>query len=96
MKNFGEFIKRLGLSFRNILNDKQFLGNIMQVSNLFELVENNKVFFHHSARYRAYISRKSNGIVEPYRGRFGAGYVHYRPAFDSTTYCFVDYYIFNK
>lgn len=50
----------------------------------------------YSARYRAYISRKSNGVVEQYRGRFGTGYVHYRPAFDSTTYCFIDYYIFNK
>ena len=48
---------------------------------------------HHTARCIGYVSRKSQGIVEPYKGRFGKGYKLLTPAYDSTYYCFVTYYI---
>lgn len=48
----------------------------------------------HTSRKMGYVSRKNtNGTVAPYKGRFGEGYVLYTPAFDSTRYCFVTYYI---
>lgn len=48
---------------------------------------------HHTSRARRYISRKVEGVVEEYKGRFGIGYKVYAPAWDSTTYCFVTYYV---
>lgn len=49
--------------------------------------------FHHSASRRGYVSRKSNGFVEPYSGRFGTGYVIVTPRFDTTRYVDVSYYL---
>jgi hypothetical protein len=48
---------------------------------------------HHTSRARRYVSRKCDGIVETYNGKFGSGYKVYTPAWDSTTYCYVTYYI---
>lgn len=48
---------------------------------------------HHTARAARYVSRKIDGIVEPYNGRFGRGYVIYSPAWDSTRFCYKDYYV---
>lgn len=48
---------------------------------------------HHTSRARRYVSRKSDGVVEPYSGKFGRGYKVYTPAWDSSTYCYVTYYV---
>ena len=37
---------------------------------------------HHSAYCRGYVSRKTDGYIEPYKGKFGEGYVAYRPLMD--------------
>lgn len=48
----------------------------------------------HTSRARRYVSRRNHdGIAEEYKGRFGRGYKIYTPSWDSTTYCFVTYYI---
>ena len=50
--------------------------------------------FHHTSKIRGYVSRKiPRGIIEEYEGRFGKGYKVLRPSWESTRYCFVDYYI---
>lgn len=48
---------------------------------------------HHTALTRGYVSKASNGIQEPYKGKFGEGYTirSYNP--DSTRYCFITYYV---
>ena len=48
---------------------------------------------HHTGRARRYVSRKSEGVLEPYKGKFGEGYKLFTPAWDSTNYCFVTYYV---
>lgn len=48
---------------------------------------------HHSAWYRGYVSRKLDGIAEPYNGRFGCGWKIFRPSWASTTYCHVEYWV---
>lgn len=48
---------------------------------------------HHTASCRGYVSRKSDGIVKTYDGKFGKGYVILRPRFDTTQYVYCDYYI---
>lgn len=49
---------------------------------------------HHTARAQGYVSRKDNTVViTPYSGKFGDGYKVKKPAFDSTRYCFVSYYV---
>lgn len=48
---------------------------------------------HHIASRRGYISRKSAGEVETYKGKFGEGYIILRPRWDTTNYVYVEYYI---
>lgn len=54
---------------------------------------------HHSARCRGYVSRKHpEGQLEntAYKGRFGEGVTIKTPAYDSTRYCYREYYIFEE
>ena len=64
--------------------------------NVIELRNNPRYKYHHSASRRGYLSRKSNGIVEPYKGRFGEGYIVITPRFDTTSYVTIEYYINHK
>lgn len=48
---------------------------------------------HHTASTRGYVSRKGDGVIKPYHGRFGDGFVHIQPRFDTTRYVYVTYYI---
>lgn len=48
---------------------------------------------HHTASRRGYESRKGNGHLEEYNGRFGKGYVLVTPRWDTTQYVYVTYYI---
>lgn len=53
--------------------------------------------YHHSARCLGYVSRKKpEGELEniSYNGRFGKGVTIKTPAYDSTRYCYREYYIF--
>lgn len=47
---------------------------------------------HHTSSARGYVSRKSNGHQEAYKGRFGIGIVRYSPRWDTTSYCYKTYY----
>ena len=49
--------------------------------------------YHHTGSRMGYVSRRRDGIVKPYRGRFGEGYIVLRPRWDTTSYIYVDYYI---
>ena len=45
--------------------------------------------------FRKYISRRlsSYGLYEPYNGRYGKGIRVFRPNWDSTNYCWVEYWV---
>lgn len=58
-----------------------------------ELKNNLNYKYHHTATKRGYVSRKLEGIVKPYIGRFGNGYIVLRPRYDTTQYIYCDYYI---
>ena len=49
--------------------------------------------YHHTASRRGYVSRRSQGYIEPYAGRYGKGYVWVRPRWDTSYYVYVSYYI---
>jgi hypothetical protein len=49
--------------------------------------------YHHAASRRGYVSRRGNGVVKPYKGRFGEGYIVLLPRWDTTSYVHVVYYI---
>ncbi|MGN0557860.1 MAG: hypothetical protein ACI4IS_00215 [Acutalibacteraceae bacterium] len=49
--------------------------------------------YHHTASRRGYESRKSDGHVEEYNGRFGKGYIIVTPRWDTTSYVNIEYYI---
>lgn len=48
---------------------------------------------HHSALARGYVSRKTEGVVEQYEGRFGKGVKVCKPNFGSSRYMIVEYWI---
>lgn len=58
-----------------------------------ELKNSPKFKYHHTALRRGYESRKSEGHVESYEGRFGKGFVAVTPRWDTTSYVNVSYYI---
>lgn len=58
-----------------------------------ELRNNPNYEWHHYASRRGYESRKSEGHVEPYEGRFGKGYILVTPRWDTTSYVWIEYYI---
>lgn len=55
--------------------------------------------YHHRARCMGYVSRKHpEGQLEntAYKGRFGEGVTIKVPAWDSSRYCYREYYIFEE
>ena len=48
---------------------------------------------HHTASRRGYVSRRTEGKVEQYEGRFGKGYIIVLPRWDTTQYVTLKYYI---
>lgn len=58
-----------------------------------ELMKNKDYRVHHTASRRGYESRKSQGRVEPYNGKYGNGYILITPRYDTTRYVSVTYYI---
>lgn len=62
---------------------------------LSKLLQEGKVRYH-SASCRGYVSRKSNLDelqAEPYKGKYGEGWIVYCPFFKTTQYCKKEYYI---
>lgn len=49
--------------------------------------------FHHTASRKGYESRKDNEHIEPYNGKFGEGYIHVQPRWDTSQYVYITYYI---
>ena len=61
------------------------------------LINRNKLWKHHAAYCRGYVSRKlwpDDWPAVPYKGRFGEGYKVFCPAYNSSRYCIVQYWIF--
>lgn len=48
---------------------------------------------HHKSMRRGYIPRRTDHVIEPYRGKFGEGYVVSYPRYDSTRYVTIEYYV---
>ena len=47
---------------------------------------------HHTAAARGYISRRSEGVIREYSGKFGVGYAVHTPRRDTTNYHYISYY----
>lgn len=54
---------------------------------------NKNCIYHHTSLARGYVSVKSEGIKEPYKGKFGTGYTIKKHNPHSTRYCYILYYI---
>lgn len=51
-------------------------------------------YFSHTSTRRGYVSRRGPGKIIPYAGRYGSGYIHVRPRWDTTQFIYYDYYLF--
>lgn len=58
-----------------------------------QLKNNPSYTVHHTASRKGYESRKGNGHIEPYNGKFGKGYIHVQPRWDTSQYVNITYYI---
>ena len=71
----------------------------MTYQELMQRVSEGVLGFHHDAWHRGHISRKTardeSYPVYSYGGRFGNGFVVYKPSFISTSCYIVEYYIYN-
>ena len=66
----------------------------MTVEMLKMMVASGELVLHHGASRRGYESRKvPEGHVEPYSGKFGKGFVHVTPRWDTTQYVNLTYYV---
>ena len=74
-------------------------GFKMTYQELMHDVRDGVLRFSHGAWHRGYISRKTardhSYPVGSYTGRFGNGFIVYKPSFNSTRYYIVEYYIYN-
>ena len=59
------------------------------------LVANGAVREVRTGSRRGYTSRKGNGYVEAYSGKFGTGFARISPRWDTTQYVYVTYYVFS-
>ena len=57
------------------------------------LKNSNEYVAHHMASRRGYESRKGDGHLEEYKGKFGEGYIHVQPRYDTNRYVYITYYI---
>ena len=64
-----------------------------RVKTVEQIERDNKLYHHHSAWARGYVSRKNSGWVEEYDGAFGKGYKVHRPTRESTRFHIVEYYV---
>ena len=71
----------------------------MNYQELMQCVSEDVLSYHHDAWHRGYVSRKTardeSYPVYSYSGRFGSGFVVYKPSFKYTSYYIVEYYIYN-
>lgn len=59
-----------------------------------ELDNNPQYYEHHTAYKRGYLSRRATYTeAEPYAGKFGVGYTFEHPAWHTTNYHYITYYI---
>jgi uncharacterized lipoprotein len=63
------------------------------IAEIENMVKNGELKQLHTASKRGYVSRKTDGIVTEYSGKFGEGYTIAAPRFDTTQYVNVTYYV---
>jgi hypothetical protein len=76
-------------------NNEGRLNKMTTIEKTFEL-QNRGYEFHHTAYAAGYVSRKTDGYLVKYEGKFGKGYKWLHPNSESTQYCYVTYIIKRK
>lgn len=72
-------------------------GKERQVKEMTKVINGKECKLHHVATAYGYVSRKSTvERKQPYEGKFGEGYIIFRPRYDTTRYCYVEYWILVK
>lgn len=81
------------------MNPKQKPTSPISYQQLSEMMNEGKIYEHHSAYFSGYVSRtrKDEDIIAyPYKGHFGVGYVVDFPNWNSTRFSYRTYYIFTE
>jgi hypothetical protein len=66
----------------------------LNISDIKKLVDRGLMKYHHTATREGYMSRqKPQGVIVHYNGRYGCGYIHMMPRWDTSRYMTYEYYI---
>ena len=68
-------------------------------TELREMMNEGKIYKHHSAYFSGYVSRKlkeEDLVAYPYKGHFGTGYIVDMPNWESTRFSNRTYFIFRE
>ena len=65
----------------------------MTISEKIKELESKGYRKHHTAYASGYVSRKTDGYLVKYDGRFGKGFKWYQPCMNSSQYCYITYYV---
>jgi hypothetical protein len=68
----------------------------MTIDEINEKLKKEGAIYYHDAWHRGYVSRKGDGYLEQYDGRYGKGYIWHHPTYKSTFYHPVSYHIIQK
>lgn len=69
------------------------MSNTQTPASIETLAASGKLINSHTSLARGYVSRKSEGYVSEYSGKFGKGFVLKTPNFESTRFCYITYFI---
>ena len=67
-----------------------------KIEILSQMSRDGVISYHHTAWARGYISRVTGAEIREYHGRFGDGYRVDSPSWESTSYYYVNYYVWNN
>ena len=71
----------------------KILNDFSEYSDFIDELYEDGYQFHHSALKRGDMSRKIEGVVSYYNGRFGEGYIIEKPRYDTTQYHTIQYFV---
>lgn len=64
------------------------------ISELGRMLKDGKLILSHNATRQGYLTRKNpNGKIYEYSGKYGKGYIHATPRYDTSRYVTYSYYI---
>ncbi len=77
-------------------NIEKHMEENVETKDIRDMLHDGKIYEHHTSWARGYLSRKTDGYIEAYSGKFGKGFKAHKPSFTTTQFHTVTYYIYQS